>query len=95
MSAFGTDARVAPKSDILKFHPRCSDRNGRHMLTIKHLSLDAFLPLQRMRESASAARAAYAHAKPFPHIIFDDFFEPALLDMVLTCLLYTSPSPRD
>jgi hypothetical protein len=26
----------------------------------------------------------YASAKPFPHIVFDDFFDPALLDQVLS-----------
>lgn len=54
------------------------------MLTIQDLALDAFLPLQRMRESASAARVEYANAKPFPHIVFDNFFDPTLLDLVLT-----------
>jgi hypothetical protein len=54
------------------------------MLKIQDLTLDAFLPLNRMREAAAAAHAEYANAKPFPHIIFDNFFDPALLDMILT-----------
>lgn len=53
------------------------------MLKIQDLTLDVFLPLQKMRESASAARVAYANAKPFPHVVFDNFFDPTLLDTVL------------
>ena len=53
------------------------------MLKIQDLTLDAFLPLQRMRELAPTARVDYAQAKPFPHVVFDNFFDPALLDMVL------------
>lgn len=45
--------------------------------------LDSFLPLAKMRESAPAARAAYAAAQPFPHVVLDDFFDPALLERVL------------
>jgi|HubBroStandDraft_1064217.scaffolds.fasta_scaffold136835_1 2OG-Fe(II) oxygenase superfamily len=52
------------------------------MLKIQDATLDAFLPLSRMKESA-AARVEYANAKPFPHVIFDNFFDPALLEMVL------------
>jgi len=47
------------------------------------LSLGAFLPLARMAESAEAAAAAYASAKPFPHVVLDDFFDAALLRTVL------------
>ncbi len=54
------------------------------MLKLQDLTLDTFLPLKRMRESAPLARVEYANAKPFPHIVFDNFFDPALLDMVLT-----------
>jgi hypothetical protein len=46
-------------------------------------TIDSFLPLSRMASAAASARAAYAAAKPFPHIAFDDFFDPALLDQVL------------
>jgi hypothetical protein len=53
------------------------------MLQIQDATLDAFLPLSRMRDSAPAAREEYARAKPFPHIVFDNFFDPTLLDMVL------------
>jgi hypothetical protein len=53
------------------------------MLQIQDATMDAFLPLSRMRDSAAAAREEYAKAKPFPHVVFDNFFDPALLDMVL------------
>jgi hypothetical protein len=53
------------------------------MLQIQDATMDAFLPLGRMRDSAPAAREEYAKAKPFPHIVFDNFFDPTLLDMVL------------
>ncbi len=42
-----------------------------------------FLPLSRMDAFAASARAAYVEAKPFPHVVFDDFFDPRLLDVVL------------
>src|SRR3989440_8670043 len=47
------------------------------------LVLSDFLPLARMAEEAKRAHAAYAAAPPFPHIVFDDFFDPALLEEVL------------
>jgi 2OG-Fe(II) oxygenase superfamily len=53
------------------------------MQTQLALSLQAFLPLGRMSEIARAGRDAYAGAKPFPHLVFDDFFDPALLERVL------------
>ena len=49
----------------------------------RSLSIEAFLPLSRMAEIAIPARASYAGAKPFPHVVFDNFFDPALLDLVL------------
>ena len=48
------------------------------------LSLGSFLPLSRMAEIAKSAHASYTSAKPFPHVVFDDFFDPALLDRVLS-----------
>jgi hypothetical protein len=47
------------------------------------LGIGGFLPLARMAELAKAAPARYAAARPFPHVVFDDFFDPALLDKVL------------
>jgi hypothetical protein len=48
------------------------------------LSMQSFLPLSRMAQIAKSSRPLYASAKPFPHIVFDDFFDPALLDQVLS-----------
>lgn len=48
------------------------------------LSLGSFLPLSRMDETAKSSYASYQNAKPFPHIVFDNFFAPALLDWVLS-----------
>jgi len=55
------------------------------MNAITHLplSLGSFLPLARMSELADSAAASYAAAKPFPHVVLDDFFDPDLLDEVL------------
>jgi Rps23 Pro-64 3,4-dihydroxylase Tpa1-like proline 4-hydroxylase len=53
------------------------------MQSLKDLRLDSFLPLSRMRQLEDSAPAEYAAAKPFPHIFFDNFFEPALLDQIL------------
>jgi 2-oxoglutarate-Fe(II)-dependent oxygenase superfamily protein len=47
------------------------------------LDLAAFLPLSRMTELEGGAHHAYAGARPFPHVVFDNFFDPALLDRVL------------
>jgi hypothetical protein len=47
------------------------------------LPLGAFLPLARMDQVAESARVSYAGAKPFPHVVLDDFFDPELLDAVL------------
>jgi len=41
------------------------------------------LPLARMDEIAKSQASAYAKADPFPHIVLDDFFDPAVLDPVL------------
>ena len=53
------------------------------MRAITDLTLDSFLPLERMREIAEAAHERYVSAKPYPHVVFDDFFDPELLDLVL------------
>lgn len=54
------------------------------MVSIQDATLDFFLPLARMRDLvASGARASFLSAKPFPHIVFDDFLDPALLELVL------------
>ena len=54
------------------------------VVSIHDATLDFFLPLARMRQLlAEGARESYLSAKPFPHIVFDDFLAPALLDDVL------------
>jgi 2OG-Fe(II) oxygenase superfamily len=53
------------------------------MQAIRDLTLETFLPLSRMEASAASARATYLEAKPFPHVVFDDFFDPSLLDLIL------------
>jgi Rps23 Pro-64 3,4-dihydroxylase Tpa1-like proline 4-hydroxylase len=47
------------------------------------LTIDRFLPLQRMKELAASAHSTYLNAAPFPHIILDDFFDPNLVEQVL------------
>lgn len=53
------------------------------MIAKEGLRLDCFLPLARMDELVKSAPAQYAAARPFPHWVVDDFFDPALLDEVL------------
>jgi Rps23 Pro-64 3,4-dihydroxylase Tpa1-like proline 4-hydroxylase len=53
------------------------------MPPMSDLTLDYFLPLSRMKEVATAAHTSYINAKPFPHVVFDDFFPPSLVDQVL------------
>jgi hypothetical protein len=53
------------------------------MLQLQNATIETFLPLAKMRALAPEARVAYATAKPYPHVVLDDFFDPALLDMIL------------
>ena len=53
------------------------------MQAVNDLTLESFLPLARMSDLANSARTSYRQAKPFPHIVIDDFFDPALLERVL------------
>jgi hypothetical protein len=53
------------------------------MKSLAGLTIDAFLPLSSMREMRTWAHSSYIAAKPFPHVVFDDFFDPDLLDLVL------------
>ena len=53
-------------------------------ISTNSLSLGTFLPLSRMTEIAKSSHASYAGASPFPHVVFDNFFDPALLDLVLS-----------
>jgi Rps23 Pro-64 3,4-dihydroxylase Tpa1-like proline 4-hydroxylase len=43
----------------------------------------AVLDASRLAELAEAYRARYHTAQPFPHVVFDDFLSPELLDRVL------------
>jgi len=47
------------------------------------MSIGSFLPLAKMAAMANEARSAYAGAKPFPHVVLDNFFDEALLDGIL------------
>ncbi len=49
----------------------------------KELTIESFLPLSRMNEIAKSAYATYVNAKPFPHVVFDNFFDPALVESIL------------
>lgn len=53
------------------------------MCPTKQLTIGYFLPLDRMYKLAQFARSSYLNAKPFPHLVVDDFFDPAILDDVL------------
>jgi len=53
------------------------------MQALNELTLDQFLPLRRMKDIAVSANVEYLRAKPFPHIVFDNFFDPEILDQVL------------
>ena len=46
------------------------------MRTLHEATLDAFLPLARMQELVGSSHAAYLSARPFPHLVLDDFFDP-------------------
>src|ERR1700722_12684738 len=49
----------------------------------QQLSIKSFLPLSRMADIVVPTKLAYATAKPFPHFVIDNFFDPALVDQVL------------
>jgi Rps23 Pro-64 3,4-dihydroxylase Tpa1-like proline 4-hydroxylase len=50
---------------------------------IPHLHIDRFLPLERMQLIKASLRERYAAARPFPHVVVDDFLDPRLLEQVL------------
>lgn len=56
----------------------------------RSLTIESFLPLSTMAEVAKNSSATYANAMPYPHVVFDNFFDPTLLDLVLT----EFPEPR-
>lgn len=53
------------------------------MQALSDLTLDRFLPLARMRDVALSANVEYLGAKPFSHIVLDNFFDQTILDQVL------------
>jgi Rps23 Pro-64 3,4-dihydroxylase Tpa1-like proline 4-hydroxylase len=53
------------------------------MPSVEGLDLGFFLPLTRMDELVKTAHASYINAQPFPHIVFDNFFDQKLLDQIL------------
>ncbi|HZT03167.1 MAG TPA: 2OG-Fe(II) oxygenase [Steroidobacteraceae bacterium] len=53
------------------------------MQSVKDLQIETFLPLARMRQLEETAHASYLAAKPFPHVVFDNLFDPHLLDAIL------------
>jgi hypothetical protein len=53
------------------------------MQSLSELTLDRFLPLGRMNELTATANEEYLRAEPFPHVIFDNFFDPTILNQVL------------
>ncbi len=70
-------------SDLIGSVPPSDSDGERHMQALSELTLDRFLPLSRMGQLRVPARQRYLEAKPFPHIVFDNFFEPEILDRVL------------
>jgi Rps23 Pro-64 3,4-dihydroxylase Tpa1-like proline 4-hydroxylase len=53
------------------------------MQPLNDLTIDSFLPLAHMKAISASARATYASAKPDPHIVLDDFFDPEIVDGIL------------
>lgn len=67
-----------------------ASQDAADLRSLRHLTIDSMLPLDRMRELLPAASTAYATARPYPHIVIDNFFDPALLD----CVLEEFPKPH-
>lgn len=53
------------------------------MRSVSDLTIDSFLPLARMKEISVSGNAIYANAKPYPHIVLDNFFDPEIVEDVL------------
>jgi Rps23 Pro-64 3,4-dihydroxylase Tpa1-like proline 4-hydroxylase len=51
---------------------------------LTNLTIETFLPTERMREMLPSAHESYISAKPFPHVAIDNFLDPQLLDSVLS-----------
>jgi len=57
--------------------------NAKTMIVSPDLAMEAFLPLARMRELSMSGQEKYVTARPYPHIVLDNFFDPAVLEQVL------------
>jgi hypothetical protein len=53
------------------------------MRSVSDLTIDSFLPRARMKDIGESAHATYINAKPYPHIVLDDFFDPTIVDGIL------------
>src|ERR1700730_1590223 len=53
------------------------------MQSVTDFKIESFLPLQRMQDLMKSAHSDYAGAKPYPHIVLDNFFDPKLVDQIL------------
>jgi hypothetical protein len=53
------------------------------MRSLNDLTIESFLPLARMNALKETAHSSYLNAKPFPHVVFDNFFDPELLELIL------------
>ena len=53
------------------------------VLDLATLRMENFLPLGRMAEIEPSLRSRYASARPYPHVVIDDFFDPSLVEQVL------------
>jgi hypothetical protein len=68
-----------------------SDPGDDPIATDTHSAATFHFDRSRLSELAEVNRAAYASARPFPHIVMDDFLPEAVLDEVLA----EFPRPRD
>jgi Rps23 Pro-64 3,4-dihydroxylase Tpa1-like proline 4-hydroxylase len=53
------------------------------MQEVANLTMETFLPLARMNATAASSHETYINAKPFPHIVLDNFFPPDMVESVL------------
>ena len=51
--------------------------------TTTDITLKSFLPIERMNAMVPSAHRSYLDAKPFPHVVIDNFLNPEVLDAVL------------
>jgi 2OG-Fe(II) oxygenase superfamily len=83
-TALGPGVYIAPRASAPReIQPGESMPSWNATLPIRNATLDTFLPLSRMQQTIASARASYASANPYPHVVLDDFFAPEILDLVL------------